>query len=196
MPINYPVNITFKKIALTSKITVSDSTGVIIGYAHQKMLKLKEQILLFTDTSKTQPMGQIRADRVIDFSPLLTYYDSTEQKVFAVKRHGKKSIWKADYDILASNDVPVYKVREDNAWIKVMNSLFSSIPLLGILAGYVFNPTYNVTNMQGVQVAQIVKQPAFLESSYVLNLLVATDPYVSFLPLACTAVLTRERLRG
>jgi len=41
---NYPLQFSFKIIALAPQITVTDSTGQVISYVRQKMFKLREQI--------------------------------------------------------------------------------------------------------------------------------------------------------
>lgn len=192
----YPLKVTFKKIALTNKMTVTDASGNVIAFAHQKLLKLKEQILLYADTNKTQPIGEIRADKVIDFSPIFSYQDQTGRKVSAVKRNGKRSILKADYDILNAAEQKVYKVREDNAWVKLLDAFVAEIPIVGMFTGYILNPKYNVTNTQDETVAQIIKKPSFLESNYDIVVIKSDDPNLDVLPVASLSILSRERLRG
>ena len=51
---NYPLNLSFKLLALASQIYVRDANGNLIGYVKQKLLKLKEDInvcLLYTSPS-------------------------------------------------------------------------------------------------------------------------------------------------
>lgn len=196
MNTQFPLKVEFKKIALTNKMTVTDANGSVIAFAHQKLLKLKEHILLYADTAKTQPIGDIKADRVIDFSPLSTYRDQSGAVKTSVKRNGKSSIFKADYDILNAAGQSVYKVREDNAWIKFFDAVVGELPLIGIFTGYFFNPKYNVENMQGERVVQIVKQPSFLESSYSIEVHKNDDANLDIIPIASLVVLGRERLRG
>lgn len=54
-----------------------------------------------------------------------------------------------------------YSIREENAWVKVMDSVFGEIPILGFFSGYVFNPTYAVTNKNGDIIVRLKKQPSF-----------------------------------
>lgn len=194
--IYFPLKVEFKKIALTNKMTVTDANGVVVAFAHQKLLKLKEQILLYADTNKTQPIGEIRADRVIDFSPLFVYQDQGGSIQLAIKRNGRRSILKADYDILNAEEQPIYKVREDNGWIKFFDAVVGELPIIGIFTGYFFNPKYNVTNLQGKRVARFIKRPSFLESSYVVELSDPTDPNIGLLPIASLSIISRERIRG
>lgn len=184
---------TFKKIALTSKVTVAEN-GSPVMYAHQK-IKFKENIIVYTDSSKTAQLGNLAADKVIDFSPTLTFRDAQQIVRFSVKRHGRASIWKANYEIHDPQGGLLYKVNEVNPWAKVMDSLFGEIPVLGLFAGYVFHVKYDVTGANGEPVAQIRKMPAFLEGKYEVEIGHTQDP-LGILPTAVLAVLTRERSRS
>jgi hypothetical protein len=184
---------TFKKIALTNKVTVADN-GALVMFAHQK-IKFKEKIIVYRDSSKTTELGSLAADKVIDFSPTLTFRDVQDNVRFSVKRNGRASIWKANYDINDANGQPVFKVTEANPWAKVMDSLFGEIPVLGLFAGYLFHVKYDITGSGGQAVAQIRKLPAFLEGKYEFEVDRAQDP-AGILPTAVLAVLTRERSRS
>ena len=41
--------------------------------------------------------------------------------------------------------------------------------MIGMLAGYVFNPTYSVARPDGTVIVKIKKQPALLESSFTIE---------------------------
>ena len=65
---NYPIDLSFKILALASQIYIRDANGNLIGYVKQKLLKLKEDINVFADENQTQIRFNIKADRVLDFS--------------------------------------------------------------------------------------------------------------------------------
>ncbi len=65
---NYPIELSFKLLALASQIYIRDGGGNLIGYCKQKMFKLKEDINIFADEGQTHLLYNIKADRVIDFS--------------------------------------------------------------------------------------------------------------------------------
>ncbi len=65
---NFPVDFTFKLLALASQIYVRDANGNLLGYVKQKLLKLKEDINVFTDESQTNVLYNIKSDRVIEWS--------------------------------------------------------------------------------------------------------------------------------
>lgn len=193
----YPLSYTFKRIAIANKVTVRSADGHVLLYAHQKMLKLKEKILVYSDDTQTQLLGELNADRVIDFSPLLVYTDASGKRIFGVKRKGRQSIWRAHYEIINDEEQVLFSISEANVWAKVGNALFTEIPFVGALAGYVFNPRYNVSDTQGHVIGIIEKKPALFESSYEFGCASPEqiDPN-GILPIAIFAVLTRERMRG
>ncbi len=193
----YPLTYNFKRMALANKVTVRDASGNTLLYAHQKMLKLKEKILIYSDDTQSNMIGELNADRVIDFSPLLVFTAVNGQAQFGVKRKGRQSIWRAHYEIIDTQEQVMFTINEANAWAKVGNALFTEIPIVGMFAGYVFNPRYTVTDTSGSVVGVIEKQPSLLESSYSFSCLnpEQNDPH-QILPVAIFAVLTRERMRG
>ncbi len=192
----YPITYNFKRIALANKVTATDSSGQVLLFAQQKLLKLKEKIMVYADVEKTQQIGELNADRVIDFSPVQTFTNMQGSSLFSVKRYGKRSIWKAHYEIIDGNAIVQFSVREDNAWIKVLDSVLREVPILAWFSGYFFNPTYNIFNQNNQIVGTIVKQPSFLESNYILNTTGGGSDPANILPIATMTVITRERMRG
>ena len=65
---NFPIDLSFKILALASQIYIRDANGNLMGYVKQKMFKLKEDINIFADETQTRQQFNIKADRVIDFS--------------------------------------------------------------------------------------------------------------------------------
>jgi hypothetical protein len=91
-----------------------------------------------------------------------------------------RSIWKANYDILEGDRV-IFQIQEENALVKVMDTLFGEIPIVGMFSGYVFNPVYLVMRPSSAgqpesAVMRLAKQPAFLESSFKVE---KVDPTLS-----------------
>jgi hypothetical protein len=166
---NYPLNLSFKLLALASQISVTDAGGRMIGFAKQKLLKLKEDVRIFADTSQTDEIYQIKADRMIDFSARYSFFDSrTGQQLGAVKRRGMRSLWSAHYEIL-DNDQVVMEIKEENAWVKVLDTLVGEIPIFGAFTGYFLNPVYLVSRTNGTLVARLQKHPAMFEGKFELT---------------------------
>ena len=164
---NYPVDLTFKILALASQIYIRDANGALLGYVKQKLFKLKEDINIFSDENQTQLLFNIKADRVIDFSARYNFTSSSGQFLGSIKRHGRRSIWKANYEIADQDQNPVLQINEVNAWVKVANALVGELPIIGIFTGYFLNPAYIGSETgTGNPVLRIQKQAAFMESKF------------------------------
>lgn len=166
---NYPLDLSFKLLALASQIYIRDANGNLLGYVKQKLFKLKEDINIFADESQSRQLFNIKADRVIDFSAKYNFTDSSGRFLGAIKRQGMRSIWKANYDIFNSQGTQILKIHEENGWIKVIDSLVGELPVVGMFTGYLFNPAYIIERMDGTPVMRLAKQPAFFEGKFQLS---------------------------
>lgn len=192
----FPVRLEFKKIALAPQITVTDASGQTIFYVKQKLLKLRESVTVFADSSQAKPLYNITADKVIDFSARYHFRDANGVSLGSVKRRGRKSLWKAHYEIYDGNEI-VGTIEEENAWAKVGDALFGEIPVIGLFAGYVFNPTYAVTRPDGTVIVKIKKQPSLLESSFIIDEAVdISESAETRTVLAILMMTLLERARG
>lgn len=162
---NYPLNVSFKILALARQLSVTDASGNLICYVKQKAFKLKEAVTVFADVEQTRPLFYINADKVFDFSARYNFTDQSGQPLGSIKRRGMKSIWKAHYEIFAGDHITM-TISEENAWIKVFDSLFGEIPVLGMFTGYLFHPAYLLARTDGTVLFRLEKQPAFLEGKY------------------------------
>lgn len=193
---NFPLDLSFKIIALNPQVKVTDAAGSVVLYTKQKAFKLKEAVTVFADVEQTQPLYTINADRVLDFNAKYNIADASGRPLGAVARKGRKSIWRAQYEVL-DGDGPSMTIQEENGWVKVGDALFGEIPILGIFSGYVFNPTYLLTNASGAPLMRLSKQPAFMEGRFRIEKLDAlseadeTRAVLSFLMM-----ILLERRRG
>ncbi len=194
---NYPLNLSFKLLALASQIYIRDANGQLIGYVKQKLFKLKEDINIFADEQQTQHLFNIKADRVIDFSARYNFTDAQGRGLGSIKRKGMRSIFKAHYLIFDENESQIMEVHEESGWVKVFDALLGEVPILGMFTGYFFNPSYMVTRMDGSQVARLKKQPAFMEGIFSLEPLVqVAGDEESRLLLSILTMTLLERMRG
>lgn len=166
----YPLTMTFKILAFAPQIYVRDADGVDLMYVKQKLFKLKEDIRIYTNESQTEQIYTIKADRIIDFSPRFNFVNRQEMGLGAIKRQGMRSLWRASYDIL-SGESAQFQIREENAFVKIMDGLFGEIPILGIFSGYFFNPSYAVKypGDTGATVMRFIKHRSFFESNFVIE---------------------------
>src|SRR5215207_35520 len=95
----YPIDFSFKLLAIASQIYIRDANGSLLGYVKQKLFKLKEDINVFADENQTQHLFNIKADRVLDFSAKYNFTSAQGQSLGSIKRRGMRSIFKASYEI-------------------------------------------------------------------------------------------------
>ena len=168
----YPLNLRFKLVSFTPQIYITDAQGNDIVYVRQKLLKLKEDVRIYRDDSKTDEVFRIGADRIIDFSARYHFYESaTDTLIGSVKRKGMRSLWKSTYFIDSPNDITTHHIKEDSAWTKVGDALLSEIPIVGMFTGYFLNPSYTVYKGDNREderfpVMRLVKQAAFWEGRF------------------------------
>ncbi len=164
----YPLELSFKIMALAPQISVTDASGGLVFYVKQKLFKLKEEVTVFADAQQTRPLYRIKADRVIDFSARYHFADVNGINLESVKREGMRSLWKAHYNIF-EGDRPVMTIREKNPWVKVLDGLFSQIPIIGMFSGYILHPAFLVSRTDGMVVMYLEKQPSFFESKFTVR---------------------------
>lgn len=166
---NYPLNLSFKILAIAQQISVTDAPGNQVFYVKQKAFKLKEAVTVFADVAQTQPLYTINADRILDISARYTIADTQGAPIGAVKRRGLKSLWKSNFDIFVSGETPEMSIKEENPWVKVLDALIGEIPFVGMFTGYLFHPAYLVSRPDGTVVMRLEKQPAFFEGKFTLE---------------------------
>jgi uncharacterized protein YxjI len=193
---NFPLDLSFKKVALNPQVKVSDASGNVVLYTKQKAFKLKEAVTVFADVEQTRPLYTIKADRVLDFNAKYTIADAAGNSIGAIARKGRKSLWRAQYEVLDGGG-PALTIREENGWVKVGDALFGEIPVVGIFSGYVFNPSYVITDAAGAVLMRLSKQPAFFEGRFRIEKLAELSPAdETRAVLGFLMMLLLERRRG
>jgi uncharacterized protein YxjI len=193
----YPVDLTFKILALAPQISVTDADGQLRMYVKQKLFKLKEDVTVFADEDQRTPIYKIKADRVIDWNARYRFTDMQGNDLGSVKRSGMKSLWRVHYEIMRGEEV-VMTIREENPWIKVIDGLVGEVPVLGpLITGYILHPAYRITRNDGTLVMRAVKRAAFLQGRFRLEEKVdlPEDDEVRVV-LSVIMMLLLQRMRG
>lgn len=195
---NYPLSFLFKISTFHNDFTIKDSEDRTLFYVRQKLFKLKEEIMIFSDESRSEQQYSIKADRWLDFNANYTFKDhKTTEIIGKVGRKGMRSIWKANYNAFDRDGVEDYKIQEDNGWVKVGDSFLGEIPILNILTGYLFNPSYTMYDKEGNKVLQLQKKPSFFGRKFTLDKLAEVDPKDETRLILCfMMMILLERERG
>jgi uncharacterized protein YxjI len=105
-----------------------DTDGNLAFYVKQKAFKLKEEITVFADEGKTDPMLTIQARSVIDFSAAYDVSDAKSgEKVGALKREGMKSMLRDEWTLLDRDDNAIGTVKEDSGLMALIRRFFIKI---------------------------------------------------------------------
>jgi hypothetical protein len=84
-------------------------------FSEQKMFKLREDIRVFSDESKSQEVLSIKARQILDFSAAYDVVDAAyNQKVGALRRRGLQSLLRDEWEVLDANDNVIGKLFEDS----------------------------------------------------------------------------------
>lgn len=196
--LNYPLDFTFKITTLSSDFNITDKNGNYVAYVRQKIFKLKDDVIIFNDESKSQELFRIKANQWIDFNASFSITDLVNGKNFGrLARKGMRSFWKSQYNILGSNDEMKYQINEDNAWTKVLDGLVSEIPIIGIFTGYFLNPSYTVKDNAGKEFFRLKKMPSLIGRRFQLDRLAdIADEDESLVVLSFLMMVLLERARG
>lgn len=194
---NYPIDFTFNITTLSNDFKATDSQGTSIAYVKQKMFKLKEDITVFSDESKSQVNYKINADRWIDFSAAYSIKNNSNVEIGKIARKGWKSLWKAEYDIINQHQKLQYQIKEDNAWIKVLDGLLGQIPILNFFTGYFFNPSYSVIDLQNKSILKMKKEASFFGRKFqITKLIPSTVEDEESIVLSLMMMVLLERRKG
>jgi hypothetical protein len=167
-PYQYPLKLTFKIMSFSPQVSVQDAGGKEEFFVHQKALKLKEDVSVYADSSKNRELYRIQADRMMGVSIRYNFTDSISGAAFgAIRRDGMRSIFKAAYSIFAEGDQPTHHLKEDNSWVRALHLLFRDITIIGMFAGYLFNPTFTLYQSGSeTPVMHLKKLPALMYHAY------------------------------
>jgi len=101
--------------AMTGKFRFYNPSGDLLLFSEQKMFKLKEDIRLYSDETKSQELLQIKGHQIIDLSAAYDVIDSaTGQMIGALRRKGFRSMVRDEWDVMDANDLVIGKLFEDN----------------------------------------------------------------------------------
>ena len=196
--LNYPLDFKFKITTLSSDFNITDKNGNYVAYVRQKMFKLKEDVIIFNDETRSRELFRIQANQWIDFNASYSITDLENGKIFGrLARQGMRSLWKSHYDVLDENNALKFQISEDNAWVKVLDGFIGEIPIVGMFTGYFLNPSYTVKDSAGKEYFRLKKMPSLIGRRFQLDRLIDIDDEdESLVVLSLLMMVLLERERG
>ena len=108
-------------IALTGKFRFFDPAGRLVMFSEQRMFRLREDIRVYGDESKSQEVLSIKARQILDFSAAYDVVDTAmNQKVGVLRRKGLRSILRDEWEVLDANDNLIGKLFEDSVGLALL----------------------------------------------------------------------------
>jgi hypothetical protein len=108
-------------IALTGKFRFYDPRRNLVMFSEQKMFRLREDIRVYSDESKTQEVLSIKARQILDFSASYDVIDTAlNQKVGVLRRKGLRSLLRDEWEVLDANDKVIGLLFEDSIGLALL----------------------------------------------------------------------------
>ena len=129
--------------ALTGKFRVYDPAENLVLFSEQKMFRLREDIRVYSDESKSQELLTIQARQIIDFSAAYDVMDATTgEKVGVLRRKGWRSLLRDEWEVLDASDQLRGLLFEDSVGLALLRRL-----LLGSLLPQNYDITFGETRV-------------------------------------------------
>jgi len=192
----FPLDFTFHIGTLSNDFSAVDANGKMVAYVKQKLFKFKENVGVYQNDSKTELLYNIKADRWIDFSACYSFSDPSGQELGKIGRKGRASLWKAHYEIFDKNKQLKYTIREENAWVKVLDGMVGQIPIINLFTGLFLNPAYIVINGNNETVVRLSKEKSLVGRRFKvseLKKLSGNDDDIIILGLMMMILLERRK---
>lgn len=164
----YPLHFKFRVTTFANDFIATDADGATLFYVREKIFKWRDHISVYRDESKSQLLYEFISNKLIDFQQTLTIYDQQKRVIGKVRRKSIKSLWRSTFYLMDQDDRHDHNITEKNVWTKFWDSMFGELPLIGMLSGYVFNPSYLLKDQQGNILFEIVKEPSFFGRKFTL----------------------------
>ncbi len=151
--------------ALTGKLRFYNPQEQLVLYVEQKMFRLREDIRIYSDETKSQEVLLIQARSIIDFNAAYDVLDpASGQKVGTLRRRGWRSMSRDEWEVLDVNDQVVGALFEDSVGMALLRRL---------LLGSLLPQNYDMTLGQK-RVADLRQKFTFF--GYEMNIDFSMDP--------------------
>lgn len=123
--------------------------GSVVGYCDQKAFKLREDLRVYTDESKSNELLRISARQIIDLGATYDVFLQGGERVGSFRRAGLRSTFYRDsWSILNHEGREVAKVSEDSAVKAIIRRLVDN-------AAALIPQRFSVTDLEGRTIATL-----------------------------------------
>ena len=194
--IKYPLQLKFKITTLANDFTVKDNSGKTIFYVREKLLKIRDHVKVYSNTSKEVQLYDLVSNKLIDFQQTFTITNSKQQVIGKVRKKTFQSFVKVTYNIQNPNGELEYTIREKSALVRFFDSIFGELPIIGFFSGYVFHPQYFVKDANQRTVMKLEKKPSFWGRKFTIEKLTSNPINEEQIILSLMLLILQQRSRG
>ena len=179
-----------------AEIDITDpANGTPVGFIEMKAWKLREDVRVYSDKTKSQELLRIHARSIIDFGATYDVFDSTTDEVlFSLRRKGLKSAFLRDqWEIKDAADKPMGMLLETSSSLAIVRRYTDLIPFVGWavdLAMSFWPLTYSINDASGAPAATITHQRNPLIVKFSLDITGTTANLDPRIYLAATSLLS------
>lgn len=108
-------------LALTGKFRLYDPNSQLVLFSQQKMFRLREDIRVYSDETRSQELLHIKARQIIDFSAAYDVINAFDEAlVGSIRRKGFHSLVRDEWQVLDRQERPLGVLVEDNLALALM----------------------------------------------------------------------------
>src|SRR5690554_6577993 len=193
----YPLNFLFKITTVSNDFTATDASGKTIFFVREKLFKLRDHINVYRDESKKEILYDLVSDKIIDFQQTFTITNAQKQIVGKVRKKTVRSVIKATYHLQDAEGNHIYTIKERNASVRILDFIFDElVPVAGELSGYILNPKYVVTDLDGNELMEMRKKRSFWGRKFDVNKLTKKPFNEEQVILSLVLMIIQQRDRG
>lgn len=153
------------------------SEGELLAFAQQKRLAFKEQVTLYTDDTKQQPVLGFKARQVIDLGATYDITDADGVAIGLFRKNFAKSLLRSTW-IIEQPGLGSATGQERSMWVAVLRRLIDSLSWLPYHFDFVIDgkPAFSVVKKWGLRDRYVVEihEPR-LDRRIVIAMAVALD---------------------
>ncbi|WP_140938476.1 LURP-one-related/scramblase family protein [Sphingobacterium lumbrici] len=194
--LNYPLHFRFRITTLANDFVAMDAFGNTIYYVREKIFSWRDRVKVYRDQSKSELLYELTSNKLIDFQQTFTITDGAGRVIGKVRRKALKSLWRSTFNLMDPTDAIDHSIKEKNPWTKFWDGLFGEIPLIGMLSGYLFNPSYILRNDAGEEMFEIKKEPSFFGRKFSVHKITEREVDDERFVLSLMLLVLMERSNG
>jgi hypothetical protein len=167
---------------------IYDAWNRPIAYSFMKPLRLKEDIRIYTDDTKSYEIMSIQQEQIIQFSGTFQVWDTMSKQFLGIlKRQGFKSMIQDEWSILNYNRQEVGHIKEDSTGMAIARRF---VPYGGWI------PNASFINYQGRDIGVIKEKIRVIGNEYYIHLVPGTQNVLDRrLALACVLLMAMFETR-